>query len=83
MRTKYKNIIGRAEFFNPCNLREIIFHPDEGEVTSIPIDDAYVFYENKWVKMTSAFRKKIITADKYMIRFDVCLKTTKKEVNNG
>lgn len=68
MIVKYNNIIGTSEFYNPCDLNEIIFKSDSGNI-SIPIKDAYIRIDNEFIKMTVAFRKKIIKPDKYHIRF--------------
>jgi len=65
---KYRDITGISEFYNPCNLNEIIFKSDIGSMP-IPISEAYIWVDNEFIKMTVAFRKKIIKSDRYKIRF--------------
>ena len=67
---KYHDIIGISEFYNPCNLNEIIFKSEIGSI-SIPIHEAYIQIDGEFIKMTVAFRKKIIKPDRYKIRFSL------------
>ena len=66
---KYNDIIGMSEFYNPSNTEEIIFKSQALGNIAIPIKDAWIQIDNEFIKMTVAFRKKIIKSDRYRIRF--------------